>query len=175
MKSSLFRALVLIALCLGHAGFPAPARSQEALVNRASGVVLDPDLNKINQNGASIQQWEWVSGQNQKWKFEGVGAGRFGIRNDKSGQFLAIDGILGSQAVRGSGFPTRSALVCGKPPKEMFRGAVVQTAISMVLDFGLVHATGLGDRAGNGRAAWHCASAWLALLLRSGPDSWGRR
>jgi hypothetical protein len=61
-----------------------------ALVNKASGVVLDVPLDQIQREGIPLHQWEWNCGDNQRWRFVPTGGGRFAIRNEKSGKVIAV-------------------------------------------------------------------------------------
>ena len=45
------------------------------------------------ENGATVQQWDWSWGDNQKWKFEPIGKGYFKIIAKHSGKCLDVSRI----------------------------------------------------------------------------------
>ncbi|SFO45837.1 Ricin-type beta-trefoil lectin domain-like [Chitinophaga sp. YR627] len=61
------------------------------ITSAASGKVLDVDAGTIGNNGAIIQQWDWLSGDNQKWAFNYLGSGYYRITSVASGKVLDVD------------------------------------------------------------------------------------
>ncbi|WP_162889943.1 RICIN domain-containing protein [Streptomyces olivoreticuli] len=68
-----------------------PARAR--LVAKHSGKVLDVDGGDAkNDDGARVQQWDWVSWDNQKWSIEPVGDGYYRLVAKHSGKVLDVSG-----------------------------------------------------------------------------------
>ncbi|ANZ19938.1 RICIN domain-containing protein [Streptomyces noursei] len=68
-----------------------PTRAR--LVARHSGKVLDVDGGAAkNDNGARIQQWDWVGWENQKWRIEPVGDSYYRLVAKHSGKVLDVSG-----------------------------------------------------------------------------------
>jgi hypothetical protein len=61
------------------------------IVSEASGKVVDVDNNYIGDNGAKVQQWQWLNGNNQKWVFAYLGNGYYRITSVASGKVLDVD------------------------------------------------------------------------------------
>lgn len=61
------------------------------ITSAASGKVVDVDAGVINNNGAKIQQWSWLNGDNQKWSFNYLGGGYYRITSVASGKVLDTD------------------------------------------------------------------------------------
>ena len=59
------------------------------LVNRNSGQVLDVNECSVN-NGMKVQQWPWLGGNCQRWKFTATDNGYFVLTAQHSGQALEI-------------------------------------------------------------------------------------
>ncbi|BCM88345.1 levanase [Abditibacteriota bacterium] len=59
------------------------------IVARHSGRVLD---SSGSDDGAFVQQWQWLGGDNQKWKIESVGDGYYRLTSVSSGKVLDVDG-----------------------------------------------------------------------------------
>jgi hypothetical protein len=61
------------------------------ITSAASGKVVDVDAGLINNNGAKVQQWSWLNGDNQKWSFNYLGGGYYRITSVASGKVLDTD------------------------------------------------------------------------------------
>jgi hypothetical protein len=57
-----------------------------------SGKVLDVE-GVSTANGAKIQQWDYLGGNNQEWKLESVGDGYYRIVAQHSGKVLDVEGV----------------------------------------------------------------------------------
>jgi len=66
-------------------------RGEFAIVNRASGKVLDVDDSRINDRGANVQQYRWGGRDNQRWRLEPAGDGIFRIVNVASNKCLDVN------------------------------------------------------------------------------------
>ncbi|WP_160711416.1 M57 family metalloprotease [Chitinophaga solisilvae] len=61
------------------------------IISVASGKAVDVDLNRINSDGAQVQQWVWSNTNNQKWRFVYLGNGYYQISSVASGKVLDVD------------------------------------------------------------------------------------
>lgn len=61
------------------------------ITSEASGKVLDVDAGQIGNNGALVQQWSWLNGNNQKWSLTYLGGGYYRITSVASGKVLDTD------------------------------------------------------------------------------------
>jgi hypothetical protein len=64
-----------------------------------SGKVLDVE-GVSTANGAKIQQWDYLGGDNQKWRLESVGGGYYRIVAQHSGKVLDVAGISTANGAR---------------------------------------------------------------------------
>jgi uncharacterized protein (TIGR03437 family) len=62
---------------------------QYEIVNKLSGKVLDV-YGGSTSDGAPVQQWDYLGGNNQKWYLSPVGGGAFAIVNVQSGKVLDV-------------------------------------------------------------------------------------
>ncbi|HVI47180.1 MAG TPA: M57 family metalloprotease [Chitinophaga sp.] len=71
------------------------------IVSDASGKVVDVDANTIGNDGAIVQQWDWLNGNNQKWQFNYLGNGYYRITSVASGKVLDVDAnTIGNDGAR---------------------------------------------------------------------------
>ena len=64
--------------------------ANEALINRCSNVCLDVLRQRITENGAPMQQWNYNKTPNQNWEFVAIGDGYFWLKNLESGKCLDV-------------------------------------------------------------------------------------
>lgn len=64
--------------------------SYQALINRCSNVSLDVYRQKIAENGALLQQWNYNTTPNQNWELVDTGDGYVWLRNQESGKALDV-------------------------------------------------------------------------------------
>ncbi len=62
----------------------------QGIINRGSSVSLDVHRPDIAQNGATVQQWDYLSNANQHWEFVDAGGGWFWLRNQERGKALDV-------------------------------------------------------------------------------------
>ena len=62
-----------------------------AIVNEGSDKVLDVADNRLQDNGANVQQYRWSGRDNQRWRIDPTGQGFYRIVNVASGKCLDVE------------------------------------------------------------------------------------
>ena len=75
------------------------------LVARNSGQVLDVNECSVN-NGMKVQQWPWLGGNCQRWKFTATDNGYFVLTAQNSGQALEIGSASMANGATANQWPT---------------------------------------------------------------------
>ncbi|MES2732841.1 MAG: carbohydrate-binding protein [Bacteroidota bacterium] len=75
------------------------------LVNRQSGKVLDVNECALT-NGMKVQQWTWLGGNCQRWKFTATDNGYFKITAQHSNQALEIGSALTTDGAKANQWPS---------------------------------------------------------------------
>ncbi|MES2733494.1 MAG: carbohydrate-binding protein [Bacteroidota bacterium] len=88
----------------GNEPFPVSG-SVYRLVNRQSGKVLDVNECALT-NGMKVQQWTWLGGNCQRWKFTATDNGYFKITAQHSNQALEIGSALTTDGAKANQWPS---------------------------------------------------------------------